>query len=240
MSATVRQVSWSRFKLVVSSGGLSFTHKELDKSYLVSAFDGLFTFFCEISNNANSADAIDFINNYLPRSNNQNLISQSVNVPVVATRKEERDYSTIVSHNFCDNTTWVAGTGDSSWHLEPTAGDIMVLSRSEIQFKHDLDLTNNKVKLDYYAWIGGGAEAVIQTIEFDKIENIFELGNAHFESSLFGGLTTVQFNQEYQLVLYGSDNPGKLKRVHVYSDSHSEVAGSYVTASFVTETRDQP
>lgn len=234
----IEKVSWDVFKNLVNLKKVSIVENQLDRKYLLVISDGQLSFCTELSLDANDVKTADYIANFQSGALQNSNLSQSFQIPIVATRKEERDFNTIVSHNFCDNATWVNGTTDSSWEIQPNTGKRLALSRSEIQFKHDLDLTNNQVKLDYYAWVGAGQQAVVQTITFNTVENIFELGNAHYESSLFNGLTTVQFNQEYQLVLYGSETVGELSRVHVYSDQHNEVTGSYVTASFVTEERD--
>lgn len=160
---------------------------------------------------------------------------------IVPVDKVIGNFSTKITHNYCNNTSWPS-SNDSSWELKPGAGKIWTLNKAEVQFQHDLDLSGNTIYIDYYAWVGGGSEAVVEQIAIDSVVKIYELGNEHYYSPALPGfinpnvgLSTVVFNYIAQLVLYADDTPGSLSKVKIYTQNDSQVTGSYATVGFIIQ-----
>lgn len=164
--------------------------------------------------------------------------------PILAGAKPVGDYNTMVSHNYCDNTTWSA-TSDSSWVLEPSAGEIISIDKSEVQFSHNLQFESNSIQLNYYIWHPVEGSIIGQTLTFSSLYSLFEIGNAHWHCPAIGteiphGLTTIEFAQKTVLELYGdqpTDGTVKLHKVEVKILADHELTGDYVSASFVTSSR---
>jgi hypothetical protein len=160
---------------------------------------------------------------------------------LIAIQKPVGDFNTIITHNFCDNNSW-SQTNDSSWKLEPSAGEIYRVQKAEVQFEHDVNISinSNELYLDYYAWIGGGAKALAQRITFKHMRDIFEYGNAHYHApslpEISTGLSTVIFDYANKLSFYGDDNPGKLAYLEISTKNNVKITGSYATVGFVTNT----
>jgi hypothetical protein len=165
--------------------------------------------------------------------------------PVYAQSKPVGDYNTAVSHNFCDKTTWINGTTDSSWALEPASGEIISIDKGEVQFAHDLQFEGNVIQLNYYVWHPVFGSVIGQTISFPTLYSIFEIGNAHWHCPAIGteiphGLTTIEFAQKTILELFGdapTDGSIKLHKLEVRVVDDIELTGDYVSASFITSTR---
>jgi hypothetical protein len=66
-------------------------------------------------------------------------ITKGFGIPKVAIYEAEGMFSSYVTHDFTDNTTWSA-TNDSSFTIEPSAGNVMRLKRAEVQFSKDIAL----------------------------------------------------------------------------------------------------
>lgn len=157
--------------------------------------------------------------------------------PLVAIEKSTGTFQTVVSHNWCDNTTWEISTTDSTWDIAPGTGEIIDVLRAEIQFEHDLSMSST-VNLKYYAWVGG-TPTVIRTISFAHTRDLFNYANEHYHSpslpQITNGLSTLVFAYAHKLKLYGDDCPGKLAKLEVSIDDHTQLTGSWATIGFVTE-----
>jgi hypothetical protein len=144
--------------------------------------------------------------------------------------KPSGNYNSIVSHNYCDSLSWES---DSSFTIKPPVDKIWHIDRSEAQFSDNFDLSStNKLILEYYAWIGNGAEAIAETLEFDSIYRLFEIGNEHFYCPP-KNLSTLKFNQPTILSLYGSEKVGELSKMVIRTSSDNELTGDYGSVSVV-------
>jgi hypothetical protein len=156
-------------------------------------------------------------------------------------QKTTGDFTTRITHNFCDNNTWTT-TNDSSWKLEPSAGEIYRVDRAEVQFEHDVNISgnSNELYLDYYVWIGGGQKALAQRITFKHIRDIFAYGNSHYHApsmpEITNGLSTVIFDYASKLSFYSVEKPGSLAYLEISTKNHAQITGSYATVGFVTNT----
>ena len=165
-------------------------------------------------------------------------------IPKVVVSKPSGDFSTMVTHNFCDNTTWANGVNDSSWELKPDPGKILLIDRAEAQFEHDLSFAASKVFIDYYLWHPAfpGTSIPVQTVTFDSVRSMFELGNAHFHSPALpeipNGLTTIIFDYASKLEFCGDEKPLMLHKLVVRLENDTEATGTYATIGFVTTTVD--
>jgi hypothetical protein len=161
--------------------------------------------------------------------------------PIIATEKPSGNFNTIISHNLCDNTTW--GGSSSSWELVPAEGKILFADKAEVQFEHDVSISPNTMYLEYYAWVGGGANMIVQQFEFNNIRDIFELGNDHYHApampELSTGLSTIVFNYASKLKFYGTDTPGQLYKLVIRTDGDNEITGSYASVALVVSEIDQ-
>lgn len=161
--------------------------------------------------------------------------------PIYAMDKSAADFDTIITHNFCDNTTWEISTSDSTWKLEPAAGEIVRVIKAEVQFEHDLDIDSD-LYLDYYVWhpSSPGTPILGKRITFEHVRNIFELGNEHYHAPSFPGITTglstVVFSYAHKLQFYGDETAGELAYLQLSLEGHTEPTGTYATVGFVTET----
>jgi len=157
---------------------------------------------------------------------------------ITDTVKPRGNFSTLITHNLCDKTTWVLGELDSTWEMAPSAGNKLVLWWAEADFQRDLDLSTHTIYFDYYAWIGGGAQAVVETIAVNSISDLFKLGNGHYSCPALpeapAGITTIEFRYKDALEIYGDDSPGKLSKVVIRHDNHEEITGSDATVAFTT------
>lgn len=174
--------------------------------------------------------------------------TDALKIPLVAIVQDEGDFTTQISHNFCDKNTWAISTSDSAWTMAPTSGYNMFVNKSELQFTHDISMgspADREVYLKYYGWHPGHENPILfQTITFDSLYSIFEYGNNHSTAPSIGteipySLTTVHFNYVKNLAFYSSFNAGKLAYLEVSTKDHLEIGGTYCTASFVTSEKDE-
>lgn len=165
-------------------------------------------------------------------------------IPKIAVSKPSGDFSTMVTHNFCDRTTWVNGISDSSWELKPDPGKTLLIHRAEAQFEHDLSFAASKVFIDYHLWHPSfpGTPIIAQTTTLDSVRSMFELGNAHFHSpslpEIPTGLTTIIFDYASKLEFSGDEKPLALHKLVVRLENDNEAIGTYATIGFVTTTVD--
>ena len=162
----------------------------------------------------------------------------------VAIEKSTGDFTTHITHNFCDNTTWTA-TNDSAWTMTPDEDTILSVVKAEVQFEHDINIagTNgDEIYLDYYGWhpSSPGTPILFQRIVFDSVRSIFELGNQHYHSpglpEISGGLTTVVFDYANKLTFYANQEYGALAYLQITTKSHVQITGTYATVGLVTNS----
>jgi hypothetical protein len=160
-------------------------------------------------------------------------VAESSLTPMVAIKKQEGDYSSIVSHNFC--------ASGSPFEVKPDVDEKLYLTKSEVQFEHDLNLGANAISLNYYVWHPNFDDPIIgQTITFESIHNLFEIGNQHFTAPPIGdmqnSLTTLAFDQDTELVFHGNRKDFKLAKLEIVTETGEPLTGTYVTVSLITRT----
>jgi hypothetical protein len=167
----------------------------------------------------------------------------SSGTPKVVTTKPTGNFDTIITANFCDNTTWVNGPTDSSWEMVPDAGKVINVDRAEAQFEHDIQISPNEIYLDYHAWVAPATTMMVQRITFTRVQDLFALGNSHYHAPALpecpNGLSTILFNYANKLRFYGSESLGQLYKLVISTSNNNEITGSYATIGFVTEVVDQ-
>lgn len=205
------------------------------------AIDGPFQAECLMDD----SEKTDFESTFSSVINKQISMRDNSGVPLSASEVPSGDFDTVVSHNFCDNTTWTTTT-DSSFELAPPSGKIYTLEKSEVQFEHSLQISGvTKLFIDYYIWHPSypGTPVVGKTIEFDSIRSIYELGNDHFHSPAINteipdGMSTIQFNYRRALKFYGNETSLELAKLGLRLEAdgngdHIEAGGTYATVGFV-------
>ena len=173
-------------------------------------------------------------------------VEDPAGVPMVAVSKSTGDFDTIITSNFCDKDTWVVSTTDSTWKLEPAAGEILRVIKAEAQFEHDLYIgdpgNTTELYLDYYIWHPSypGTPVLGKRIVFDSERAMFEMGNSHYHSpalpSMSTGLSTIIFDYANKLSFYGDETSLELARLELSLKDHIEPTGSYATVGFVVES----
>lgn len=127
-------------------------------------------------------------------------------VPFLATKKPDGNSVTHISHNFCDSNDWPSPTA-SFWEVKPPSGEVWKLLKAEVQFTHDVQIsqlaTPNEVIMDVMA----GGQSVDQKV-FKSVLDVFRYGNAHYsmDQTVDGvpGVTTVVFDYADAIVLDSS------------------------------------
>lgn len=164
---------------------------------------------------------------------------------LIAVDKPSGDFTTLITHNFCDNSTWINGTNNSTWELVPSgAGKILDVIKAEVQFEHDLSISPTELYLDYFVHhpSSPGAPLLGQRITFDSTRGLFELGNEHYHApslpEISTGLTTIVFNYANKLSFHGNEVFGSLAFLRISTKNNDEITGSYSTVGFVTRERD--
>ena len=242
------ELKWEELKYLINNkASFSLQHVSLDKYYKVFLIDGSFQAFSTLiktpSGETKSADEVDFENNYMPLSNKSLEQRDSSGSVVFGTDKPSGDFSTVVTHNFCNNTTWVNGTTDSTWEMIPANGKILTVDKAEVQFQHDVSISPTELYLEYHAWVAPATTMAVQTITFKNMLDIFELGNDHYHApslpEVTGGLSTVVFNYASKLRFYGSEKLGSLYKLVIKTKNNDQITGSYATVGLVTEEIDQ-
>lgn len=157
--------------------------------------------------------------------------------PIITIDKPAGNFSTIITHDLCNNTTW-SSQSNSTWELVPSAGEVLSVVKAEVQVQHDVSVAPGEIYLNYYAWVGGGATAIVETITFASMYDIFNLGNSHYHSPSFpeitGGLSTIIFDYVNKLRFHGDETPGSLYKISISTKNHAEITGSFATVGFVT------
>ena len=202
--------------------------------------------YIEVIDTLYSQSFADFLSSLvIYKNNNADLVKFSTEdqfgTPLVVAAKPVNDFSTIVSHNFCDDSSWVS-PGNSVWDLAPTENSVLVVEKAELQFENDLNVGESDIYLDYYIWHPDSVETPVlaQRITIDTARSIFELGNEHYFSTnlpeIPNGLTTVVFSYISSLSFYANYTPMQLAFLRISTKDNAVVSGSYATVSFVTYT----
>lgn len=77
-------------------------------------------------------------------------ITGDKNQDFIRVDKNNQSFNTVISHNYCDNSTWPSVT-DSQWIVEPSAvTKFLELSRAEIQFTHDIKFKSSTTPKEFY------------------------------------------------------------------------------------------
>jgi len=167
------------------------------------------------------------------------LVSQTpLGIPLIAVKKPDGDSVTVVSHNFCDDTTWPAAN-DSLWSVAPPAGKFYKILKAEVQFTHDVQMqtlspTPAEMNLDVTA----GGNPVDQKV-FKSILDVFDLGNAHYTMNAtvdgIPGVTTVVFDYSDALTLKSS----WAMTMDFHLKNHLKLGGTHCSVSLVVEPGDE-
>lgn len=161
-------------------------------------------------------------------------------VPLIAIKKPDGQSRTVISHNYCDNTTWPA-TDNSLWQIAPPPGKIWNVLRAEVQFSHDIEmatLTPTAEAMSLEVMAGGFA---VDSKLFPSIASIFDLGNDHFSTPagviLDGnpGMTTVRFDYQDTIVLRSS----LAMSMDFQLVADIELGGTHCTVSAIVEEIDE-
>ena len=156
---------------------------------------------------------------------------------ITASNKPIGNFDTLVTQNLCVDATL--------YKIEPSPGKIIDVVKAEVQFEHDINISNggNEIYLDYFIWHPDypGTPVQAQRITFDSIRTVFEYGNAHYHSpalpEISNGLSTVVFDYVRKLQFFGDETPLKLAKLEISTKS-GIITGSYATVGFVVEERD--
>ena len=185
-------------------------------------------------------------------------LTANAHIPKVAVYEAEGDFSSVVSHNFSDNTTWPA-LDNSTFILEPDAGDRMFLKKAEVQFMHDIQL-NGVSELYFDVWVynplvdlgspidadddtfvpgvssGNPLRFLYERKVYTSILDVLNIGNAHYTMEPVDGfthsLTTVQFNYPRAIPLLSSQGG----QVRCSSKDNVELGGTFCTITFSTSS----
>lgn len=235
------KMNYTEWKSMVDQG-LPHYYSGNSEGYTLYAVDKEIYFKCDLP----SDDVSDYEANYKSNANFRQLKLDDLGYPITVTENPSGDFDTLVSHNWCDKNTWDISTTDSTWTVEPSAGKILEIGKSEVQFEHDININGvTKLFIDYYIWhpLFPGTPVVGKTVEIDSAQKIFELGNAHYHAptitgELPTGMSTVQFNYRRALTLHATESALKLAKIVFRleadgSGDHIEAGGSYCTVGLV-------
>lgn len=233
------ELNYSDWKNKVDTHGLIYhSFVRANSTYLV-AVDGNLYFTHKLSRN----DQADYDANYKPSEGGlASPRSKFSKLPKVTVQGPDGDFNTYVTHNFCDNTTWTS-TSNSEWICEPSPGKVVYLVWAEVQFTHDISLSGTtSMNFDIWAYDPSNLpnRALVERITYSSIRNALERGNAHYtlDAGVDGEtekITTIKFDYPRAIPLQSSLG----MQIRVTTDSHTEVGGTYMTASFITSEEDE-
>ena len=241
-------LSYADWKNEVDTKALKHFSYQTNGIYNLIAIDEPIYYFHKLDQD----NEADYTANYLPKANEKAKPLDALGYPAVVTENPSGDFDTLVSHNWCDKNTWAISTTDSTWTVEPSAGKVIEIGKSEVQFEHDVSISGvTKLFIDYYIWhpLYPGTPVVGKTVEIDSAQKIFELGNAHYHAPAIGteipnGMTTVQFNYRRALTLHATEKALALAKIVFRleadgSGNHIEAGGSYCTVGLVVTESDE-
>jgi len=157
----------------------------------------------------------------------------ALGIPKIAMVKPDGDSKTLISHNFCDKTTW-ADPNDSTWTVEPPSGFRYLLQKAEVQFSHDVQLETLATPGEMHSEIFyQGASLPDHHKIFKSIMDVFDLGNKHhtMNATVDGvpGVTTVVFDYTDSIVL---ESAAQMKMVFS-TLNNLELGGKHCSVSVV-------
>ncbi len=104
----MQRVKWTQLKAFIDQRGLKANYYEFEDRDWIYAFDGPMYLYCRLRlDPADDADIVDWQDNYKPSANailQKNAPAQGV--PLVGIRRPEGSSATVVSHDFCNKSTW--------------------------------------------------------------------------------------------------------------------------------------
>lgn len=240
-------LQYAQWKDLVDQG-LPHYYSLKNNAYILTANDEGILFVCYLE----SDDVGDYEANYKASANKIQRKVDALGYSTIVTENPSGDFDTLVSHNWCDKNTWAISTTDSTWTVEPSAGKVLEIGKSEVQFEHDVSISGvTKLFIDYYIWhpLYPGTPVVGKTVEIDSAQKIFELGNAHYHAPAIGteipnGMTTVQFNYRRALTLHATEKALALAKIVFRLEAdingdHIEAGGSYCTVGLVVTESDE-
>lgn len=157
---------------------------------------------------------------------------------LIRSQKAVGDFNTVVTHNFCDSSTW-NNASDSSFIIGPGDGEIWKFVKGETQFSGDMAISPNIFYINYYVWVNPDIPPIKgRVVPFGNKSDIFDLGNKHYSSptqeELPTGMVTVEFDYPTSLVFYGSYHHMQLAYMEFVLENHTQLAGQKATVSMVT------
>jgi hypothetical protein len=170
-------------------------------------------------------------------------VTEKSHIPKVAVVTDEGDFDTFITHDLTDNTTW-PGADNSTYVLSPAAGKTLYIKKAEVQFTDDAKMstasTPTELYFDTYMYYPpADAVVLVRRITYKSIRDVYNYGNAHYESTACDGLTgkiiTVQFNYPKRIPIISSQQ----MRVEISLKDHQPLEGQFTTISFVTDTEDE-
>lgn len=260
------QVDWNEFKAFVNDRNLSIQWLDWRGKYWMKAFDGAFELECvvdKVDTPADGSDQKDFEDNYKANGNKKleakNPTDAAMQVAIV---EAEGSSNTLITHDWADNTTWMNGTGDSTWVLEPQQNQILFLKKAEVQFSHDVVL-NGQTKLRFDTWVynplfdpqqpidpdddtfvpgvsqGNPLRFLYDRSEYTSIKDVLNYGNDHFTMPAVDGMansiTTVQFNYARAIVLKHSQGA----QIRINLENNTPMLGEFCTISLIVREEDE-
>jgi hypothetical protein len=180
----MRIVDWITLKTFVQSRKLSIQYIETSDKYHLWAYDGPFGLETTISKDDEDAGT-DFVNNFKAKGNK--TFSDGEGNPKQSTAPRVGSSKTIISHNYCDKTTWYSNStrvvGDG-YGVVLTTSDQITYSSTDgywIDVKHG-KVTGEDIIVSTYA-------PVVRVNDAVKVEDAdyvvdYKLGKVSFTSAL--------------------------------------------------------
>lgn len=182
--------------------------------------------------NLGISDGIDYLKSGITRQ-----VELSTQTPMginkIAVVKPDGNSSTLISHNFCDSSSW-ENSSDSEWSFAPESGERLKVLKAEVQFSHDIEMKTQTTpgELTLQVFAGGSA---VDTRVFKSLADVFDLGNKHYSmnESVDGipGMTTVVFDYADSIVLYSSLG----MEIKLSLKNHAPLGGTHCSISFVVD-----
>jgi len=157
----------------------------------------------------------------------------------IAIVKPDNGDKTYVSPNYCDNTSWTA-TNDSAWSLTPSAGKVMTVTKTEVQFTHDVKLKTLTIPGEiYFDLCVNGTPIASESKTIKSLSDVFDLGNKHYsmDATVDGipGMTTVVFDYTSVIKLYSS----MAMSIRISTKDDLELGGTHCSVSIIGDEHDE-
>lgn len=161
-------------------------------------------------------------------------------IPKVAIYDAEGDFSTHITHDFCDSSSW--NNGSSEWILAPQPGKVLMFKMAEVQFTHDVVMKNlTELYFDVMGYNPNDLpnKMIYERITYKSIRDVLNIGNAHWTMPPVDDIsfdqTTVQFNYPRAIAIKASQG----MQIRLSLKDNVPISGEFCTVSFVTAEVDE-